>query len=114
MLYRIHSNLRSSCDIVYEVGSISSLDDISQKGINKLLERGTITEVSLPPLIIMIEDRGLVEALLNIGIEDVAQLLCTDLEELSVKLNITETILKGVIKQIERYINPNKSERPRR
>jgi len=107
-LYRIHSAVRSSCDIVYGEKTVSTLDSISQKGINKLLERGTITEVSLPPLSFLVEDKSLVEALLKIGIEDVAQLLCTDLVELSKILRISETILVEVIKQIEVYINPRR------
>ena len=109
VLYRIHSAVRSSCDIVYGEKTISTLDSISQKGINKLLERGTITEVSLPPLFFLVVDRSLIEKLADIGIEDAAQLLCADLGELSVKLNIAETILQEVVKQIEVYLNPRRS-----
>ena len=107
-LYRVHSTVCSSCDIVYEGGTVSTLNSISQKGLNKLLERGTITVVSLPPLCFLVDDRGLVEALLNIGIEDVAQLLCADLGELSEKLKVSEIILVDVVKQIEVYINPRR------
>ena len=108
-LYRIHSAVRSSCDIVYGEKTISTLDSISQKGINKLLERGTITEMSLPPLFFLVVDRSLIKKLAYIGIEDAAQLLCADLGELSVKLNIAETILQEVVKQIEVYLNPRRS-----
>ena len=108
ILYRVHSTIRSACDIIYLAGSVSTLNSISQKGINRLLERGTITEVSLPPLCFLVDDKSLVEALLKIGIEDVAQLLCTDLVELSEILSISETILVEVIKQIEVYINPRR------
>jgi len=108
ILYRVHSAVRSSCDILYKAGSVSALDSISQKGINRLLERGTITEVSLPPLCFLVDDRGLVEALLKLGIEDVAQLLCADLGELSEQLKTSEKILMEVVKQIEVYINPRR------
>ena len=109
VLYRIHSAVRSSCDIVYGENTISTLDSISQKGINKLLERGTITEVSLPPLFFLVVDRSLIEKLSKVGIEDAAQLLCADLGEVSEKLNMSETILQEVVRQIGEYLNPRRS-----
>jgi len=65
--------------------------------------------VSLPPLFFLVVDRSLIEKLSDIGIEDAAQLLCADLGKLSEQLNLPETILQAVIKQIEAYLNPRRS-----
>ena len=114
ILYRVHINLHSACDIDYPRGEISTLDSISQKGINKLLDRGAITQVITPPLWVVISDADLVTALNDVGIEDVVTLLCMDIGELSEQLEMTPEVLNSMIKQIKVYLEPNKPAKPRR
>ena len=106
MLYRVHSNILTSCDISYPSGTLSTLDGISQKGINKLLERGVITEARLPPLIVIIQDKKLVGKLYQHDVKDAEQLLSADLKELSGKLSIAESVLLSVVSKVQRYVNP--------
>lgn len=102
MLYRIHLDVLTASGGSYKKGTISSLSDVSANGKEALLASGTISEVSSPPLSILPgwEDRA--ETLGEYNINDVVDLVETDLEELSDRTGIPhEALRKGVEEALE-------------
>jgi len=53
MLYRVLSRLLLPCGLVYEVGTVGSLEMISSRGREMLLSKGAISEVKAPPLSVL-------------------------------------------------------------
>ena len=113
--YRVHRSLSNpTCGIEYAVGCLSTLDGISQKGIQKLLNYGAITEAVMPPLYVVVANEELVETLSEGGITEVEQLLFIDVKELAMELMVEEEVLSQLILKVHKYLEPNKPERYRR
>ena len=113
--YRVHRSLSNpSCGIEYAKGELTALDGITQKGIQKLLKRGAITEAVMPPLSVVVYDLELVEILSEGGITKVEQLLSMDVKELAMELMLEEEVLNKLISKVHKFLEPNKSARYRR
>ena len=54
--YRVHRLISTACGIVFRAGDLSTLEEITEKGIQKLLGFGAITKAIMPPLEVVIPD----------------------------------------------------------
>ena len=112
--YRVHRDLTTSCDIVLKAGLLSTLDDISQKGIAKLLEYGAITKAIMPPLEIVVTDTVVLSILRAFDITTIAHLLSTDMLDLEEASGLDKIAIEEILLKVHKYLEPNKSAKSRR
>ena len=105
MLYRVLSSLCLPCDTRIPAGVVSPLKKVTASGRKALLKKGVLVEVHAPPLQALPGWEKLAEVFLKHGIEDAAQLVCADLEELSKKLNVPVEKLEACVDEVLGYIS---------
>lgn len=104
MLYRIHESLCLPDGGTIKKGTLNNLQRLSSKGIRVLLERGSISEVSAPPLTLLPGWEERAEQLREFGIEDVSQLIEADAASLARELGQTEAELQSQVVEARTYI----------
>ena len=105
MLYRVHSSIRLPNDKRYLKGVVSPLFDVTSKGKQILLAKGTLSVVQAPPLKALPGWEKLAKVFAEYGIEDAAQLVCADLEDLAAKIGISVEKLAGYIEEVLGYVS---------
>lgn len=104
MLYRVHASLLLSSGKRYPKGSIGPLKDVSATARRILLEKDRISIVHTPPLDVLpgFKRKALVFA--EVGINDMSQLLCADLVQLSEQLKIPLDKLEACVDEVREYL----------
>lgn len=82
MIYRVHHTLSKGNKTILAGGLISS-GELSAEAIEILKERGVISHIAAPPMVVLPKFSGLADCLLTHGIVDAEQFLETPDEKLS-------------------------------
>ena len=104
-LYRVLSSLCLPSDVRIPKGAVSPLKEVTSSGKKVLLSKGVLAKVHAPPLWALPGWKELAEVFLELGIEDAAQLVCADLEELSKKLDVPVEKLEACVDEVLEFIS---------
>lgn len=87
-----------------EMGEVSSLKAVTEKGIQVLLDKGAIAPVSSPPLKILPGWEQKAEALTSLEIENVEDFLTADLEHVAKELDVSLEGLEQAAEEARNWI----------